>query len=184
MGYHTANLLSSGQVLVAGGYDNASYLNAGYLASAELYNPATDTWTATDSLNPARRYHTATLLSGGQVLVAGGELNTGSLASAEISNATAGPGGAISPAGAQPVADGTDATFTITPDAGKRIMDVVVDGVSQGPGTSSPTSYTFTNVIADHTITATFNNSFDFVIWATAGANGTISPYGGVNAPI
>ena len=60
-------MLPNGKVLVAGG-DNGS----GYLASAELYDPASGTWTATGSLNTARYCHTATLLPNGKVLVAGG----------------------------------------------------------------------------------------------------------------
>ena len=63
---HTATLLPSGQVLVAGGADRDS------LSSAELYDPASGNWTATGSLVTARTQHTATLLSSGQVLVAGG----------------------------------------------------------------------------------------------------------------
>ena len=64
---HTATLLPNGKVLVAGGYDSD-----GYLASAELYDPASGTWTATGSLATARYRHTATLLPNGKVLVAGG----------------------------------------------------------------------------------------------------------------
>ena len=64
---HTATLLPNGKVLVAGGY-----LEAASLASAELYDPATGTWSATGSLATGARNHTATLLPNGKVLVAGG----------------------------------------------------------------------------------------------------------------
>jgi N-acetylneuraminic acid mutarotase len=83
--FFTATLLSNGQVLVAGG---ESYVNNQIvaLASAELYNPGTGTWTTTGSMHTAREVHTATLLQNGQVLVAGGGGNTGILASAELYN--------------------------------------------------------------------------------------------------
>lgn len=44
----------------------------GYLASTELYNPATGGWTAGGNLNVGRFLHTATLLGNGRVIVAGG----------------------------------------------------------------------------------------------------------------
>jgi trimeric autotransporter adhesin len=59
---HTATLLPSGQVLVAGG-DNSG----GYLASAEVYGPSANTWTTVSSLNTARDALTATLLPSGKV---------------------------------------------------------------------------------------------------------------------
>ncbi len=67
---HTATLLPTGQVLVAGGYQGSCCNQT--TISAELYDPRTGTWTRTGSLNVGRAEHTATLLSTGQVLVAGG----------------------------------------------------------------------------------------------------------------
>jgi hypothetical protein len=61
-------LLPNGKVLVAGGEN----LTSSFLASAELYDPATGAWTATGSLTEGRERHTATLLPSGKVLVAGG----------------------------------------------------------------------------------------------------------------
>jgi N-terminal glycosyl-hydrolase-114-associated domain/Bacterial Ig-like domain (group 1)/Galactose oxidase, central domain/Kelch motif len=74
---HTATLLNDGTVLVAGGYNSAS------IASAEVYNPSTNSWTVVGSMANARSNHTATLLSDGQVLVTGGDA-TGT--SAELYN--------------------------------------------------------------------------------------------------
>jgi len=69
--------------------------------------------------------------------------------------ATAGSGGSISPSGAVSVAESGSQTFNITPGAGYRISSVTVDGVGQG----AVTSYTFTNVTANHTINATFTRT-------------------------
>ena len=66
--------------------------------------------------------------------------------------ATAGDNGSISPAGASVVYRGDDQTFTITPNKGYEVADVLVDGSSVG----AVSSYTFKDVTADHTIYATF----------------------------
>lgn len=66
----TVTRLSSGRVLAVGGCDY--YYCETVLASAEVYDPATDRWTATGSLHQARWGHTATLLPGRQVQVSGG----------------------------------------------------------------------------------------------------------------
>jgi N-acetylneuraminic acid mutarotase len=68
----TATLLPNGQVLVAGGFNQTTAGSFTYLASAELYNPAAGTWTATGSMHTARLSETATLFPDGRVLVAGG----------------------------------------------------------------------------------------------------------------
>lgn len=76
---HTANLLSSGEVLVAGG-GTAVIQNT----SCEEYDPTNQTWDRTGPLNVARVLHTATLLPNGKVLAAGGGNNSGILGSAEL----------------------------------------------------------------------------------------------------
>lgn len=91
--------------------------------------------------------------------------------------ASAGAGGSIDPSGAVQVTAGASQPFTITPNTGYHILDVKVDGISQG----AQSSYTFVNVRADHTIEASFERN-RYTIQASAGPNGTISPSGAVTA--
>lgn len=86
---------------------------------------------------------------------------------------SAGGGGTISPSGKVSVASHGSATFTITPNAGLKIYDVLVDGASIG----AVSSYTFSDVIADHTIAAVFAAT---ITTSTAGG-GTFSPSGSVD---
>jgi hypothetical protein len=82
--YDLATLLPDGRVLVSGGVD--SVIDGGAIVtSAELYDPDTGTWTATESLAVARSGYTVTLLGDGTVLVAGGSgTDFGALDSAEL----------------------------------------------------------------------------------------------------
>jgi len=66
--YFTVVTLTTGKVLVAGGFGTGSVV----LSSAELYDPTSGTWSSAGSLSVARAAHTATLLSNGKVLVTGG----------------------------------------------------------------------------------------------------------------
>jgi hypothetical protein len=90
---HSATALADGTVLITGGAP--TYFNPS--ASAEIFNPSTETFTATGSLNEARAFHTATPLSGTTVLIAGGENSSNTpLASAETYSYTL-VGGTINP---------------------------------------------------------------------------------------
>ncbi len=89
-------------------------------------------------------------------------------------NATVTGTGTITPSGITSVVCGNSQTYTITAGTCYSIADVTVDGVSQG----AITSYTFSNVSADHTINATFTLN-TYTITVTAGANGTITPVTG-----
>ncbi|WP_243373472.1 malectin domain-containing carbohydrate-binding protein [Geotalea sp. SG265] len=87
--------------------------------------------------------------------------------------ASAGTGGTISPSGSIAISQGLSQTFTITPATGYKIAGVNVDGASVG----AVSSYAFSNITANHTISASFTN-VSYTISATAGTGGTISPAG------
>jgi hypothetical protein len=87
--------------------------------------------------------------------------------------ASSGSGGSVTPTGTTTVNSGSSKTYTITPNSGYYTASVTVDGSSQ-PVTSS---YTFSNVTANHTISATFFSSSD-TITACSPSNGTVSPSG------
>lgn len=91
--------------------------------------------------------------------------------------ASAGNGGTISNVGSTSVNCGDDITYTITPDDGYMIADLLVDGQSTG----SESSYTFSDVTANHTISATFEPipAGEVVIVVNADTEGgSVSPTG------
>ena len=92
---HQAVLLPNGKVFITGGFATSGANNA--LASAELYDPVADTFTATGSMATPRYEHASALLFTGKVLVGGGFSGNGfttPLVAAEIydpSTGTFGP---------------------------------------------------------------------------------------------
>lgn len=93
-----------------------------------------------------------------------------------IITATGGSNGSISPSGQTTVVKGESRTFTIIPNSGYHIADVEVDGVSVG----ALGAYSFTGVVSNHTLSATFAADI-YTIQASSGQGGTISPSGHVS---
>ena len=87
---HSATLLPNGTVLIAGGEDQAhesagsNFLGYVAFASAEVFDPATASFSPVSDMNEGRSWHTATLLHDGTVLLAGGIGNDTALATAEV----------------------------------------------------------------------------------------------------
>jgi hypothetical protein len=114
----TVTVLPNGKVLAAGGDGSTSRL-----ASSELYDPTTNTWSATGSMLEARAAHQAVLLKDGTVLVVGG-IGSSTLASAERYNPATGTWSAL------PAMDEGRWEFTAT-----RLLDgrVLVTGGCPSP---------------------------------------------------
>jgi len=85
---HTATLLPSGNVVIAGGENNNQAVS-----SSEVYSPTFDSWTVSGNLNVARSNASAVLLSNGEILIAGGCVSSclsGTTRSAELYNSVGG----------------------------------------------------------------------------------------------
>ena len=85
---------------------------------------------------------------------------------------SAGTGGSISPSAVATVNYGASQTFTITPNSGYAISNVTVDGASVG----AVSSYTFSNVVASHTIAATFaQNTYTLTVSTSGTGTGSVT---------
>jgi uncharacterized protein YjbI with pentapeptide repeats len=103
---HTATMLNTGKVLIAGGADNS-----GVVTTAELFDPTTGLFTPTGSMASAHFRGTATLLNNGRVLLAAGDSGGSPSALAEIYDPA---GGTFTPTGSLAQARELDAAALLT----------------------------------------------------------------------
>ena len=167
--FATSNLIDSSPAI---GSDGTLYVGSGDNKLYALNPDGTKKW---EFATGSWIYSSPAIGSDGTIYVGSDDHKLYAIGSYTIT-ATAGSGGSVSPAGNVNVVPGADQSFTVTADIGYHIVDVLVDGSSVG----AVSSYTFTDVTADHTIAASFAlNSYR--ITATAGFGGSLSPAGSVN---
>lgn len=186
-----AMLLPDGTVLAEGGiefvesYYFSTTVGSGSLASAEIYNPTTGTWTVTGSMTTARTDQTSTLLPNGTVLVAGGDQLTDdsfygpSVASAEIYD----PAGGTWSATASMSMTRADHTSTALPD-GKVL---VAGGTQFDPSTHTLSTLASAEVYDPSAGTWTTTGSMNTArayFTATLLQNGLVLVAGGDNASV
>jgi hypothetical protein len=152
---HTASLLPTGQVVIAGGWGST-----GITAAAELFDPASSTFTVTGAMTTARAGHTATVLHSGAVLIAGGLGTAGLLASLDLYEPATGTFSALTGVLAQAR---TGHTATLSPDGAVVVaggsgsagpvgqVEIVDDGlhVKPGPDLVWPRLYHTATVLRD-----------------------------------
>jgi lysophospholipase L1-like esterase len=139
----------------------------------------------TFTITPAAHYHVADVLVDGTSVgavttytfsgvTAGHTLAASFAIDTRTLTASAGPNGAISPSGAVTVPYGGSKAFTLTPDSGYHVAELLVDGESVG----ATTHYTLSGVVADHTICARFADTWELTV--ESDGDGTVTPPGPV----
>jgi streptogramin lyase len=174
---HIAALLSTGKVLVAGG-DGVVNNTTTPLASAELFDPITGSWSPTSSMSTSRLLFAAATLANGKILVAGGKTISAILNAAELYD----PGsGMWSATGSMAVARG-EHTATLLNDG-----TVLAAGGSSDPRSEvyDPTTGkwrvtgSMTSARSEHTATLLGSGS----VVVAGGLNGTASASAEVYSP-
>ena len=164
---HVAVVLADGRVLVAGGESTGG----GATNSAEIYDPATDGWTAVaGGMAEARSGATASLLNDGRVLIAGGQNGTTASGTIEIFDPRTGQFGFAgmmsSPRMGLASASLADGRVLITggsngsvPVASSDVFDPTTNTVSAGPAMTSPRQgHSATSLLDGRVLVAGGNN--------------------------
>lgn len=143
----SGSISPSGTISVAAGSNQTITFapDSGYYVSSVVVDGQSVSWTGNS-------YTFTNVTANHTIIVTFAKSGGGSSTTYYTIDAEAGQGGEISPDGRVRVARGSDKTFTITPDKGYRIADVLVDGRSIG----IVSRYTFENVRSDHTIEVIF----------------------------
>src|SRR6266540_1615308 len=155
---HTATVLSDGSILITGGRDADGNL----IAASEIFDPETQTSSASATLNTARVDHSATVLLDGRVLIAGGSDANGALSSAEIFD-PASPENGFQAVASPMTAARTHHTATLLSNGSVLIAGGETGGTAEifDPTTQSftPTLWNLTVARSGHTATWFANDS-------------------------
>ena len=149
---HTATALSDGRILITGGRDADEHL----VAASEIFDPETQTTSASASLHTARVDHSATVLADGRVVVIGGTGASGALLSAEIFD-PAHPENGFQTVGSSMSTARTRHTATLLKDGHVLIAGGDAQGSAElfdpATGTFMPTIWPLTIARSGHTAT-------------------------------